>query len=260
MSNDWRLRTALLVGDENLDKLSEAHVLVAGLGGVGAAAVEMIARAGVGNISIVDADTVEASNRNRQLGALVSTDGRDKTQVWQQRIKDINPQVNLYVYKTYLKDQTTDEVLSFRPIDYVLDCIDTLAPKIHLLHKCTTRGIKVVSSMGAGGRIDPCQVKVADISDSYNCNLARYVRKRLRYLGIKQGITVVFSPEEIDDSRVKEIQGGTNKRSIIGTISYLPPIFGCTVASVAIRGILGLSVNLEARPSSLRKRKDRRKA
>jgi tRNA A37 threonylcarbamoyladenosine dehydratase len=260
MTNDWRLRTGLLVGEENLEKLSQAHVLIAGLGGVGAAAAEAIARAGVGNISIVDADTVEATNRNRQLGALVSTEGMDKTEVWAKRILDINPKANLWVHKTYLQDETTDDLLSVRPIDYVLDCIDTLAPKVHLIHKCVMADVKVVSSMGAGGKLDPSCVKVADLADSYNCTLARYVRKRLRYLGIHKGITVIFSPEDIDHERVKVIEGGKNKRSVIGTISYLPPLFGCTVASVAIRGILGMKINLARRPKNLHKPKGRPKA
>ncbi len=254
----WKSRTELLLGEENLRKLAKAHVLIAGLGGVGAAAAEMIARAGVGHISLVDADVVEASNRNRQLGALVSTEGMPKTDVWKQRLLDINPELNLYIHHTYLKDQTTDEVLAFRPVDFVLDCIDTLAPKVHLLHKCVMAGIRVVSSMGAGGKLDPTQIQIADISQSYNCNLARYVRKRLRYLGIRQGITVVFSPEEIDRSRVRQVCGSPNKRSVIGTISYLPPAFGCVVASVAIRHIIGHPVAMTL-PSE-RKRTSHRKA
>lgn len=236
----WNVRTQLLLGEEKLEILSKAHVLVVGLGGVGAAAAEMLGRVGIGKLTLVDTDVVEASNRNRQLGALVSTDGMPKVQVWEQRIRDINPDVDVLAKQIYLTGEGIDDLLNEGPYDYVMDCIDTLAPKVYLIQKTVSRGFRIVSSMGAGGKMDPMQVHIADISVSYNCKLARYVRKRLRRLGIAYGVPVVFSPEEIDIDRVKVVEGARNKKSVIGTISYLPPIFGSFCASIVIRDLLGI--------------------
>ncbi len=238
----WLERAELLVGTHTLTRLQNAHVLIVGLGGIGGAAAEMIARAGIGRITIVDGDTVERSNRNRQLVALESSNDHYKAEVYGNRIRDINPHVQLTVLTRYLIAEAIDEVLAVG-YDYVIDCIDTLSPKVHLLRQCLERNLPVVSAMGAGGKLDPTQVKIADISESYNCKLARYVRKKLHRLGISEGITVVFSPEEIDRSRVFEIPEGRNKKSVIGTISYLPNIFGCFCASVAIRGIMGTTTS-----------------
>lgn len=238
----WNVRTQLLLGEENLAKLRGAHVLVVGLGGVGAAAAEMLGRVGIGQLTIVDTDTVEASNRNRQLGALVSTDGMAKVDVWAQRLRDINPDAVVNPLKIYLNNDSMDELISSAPFDYVMDCIDTLAPKVFFIQKCLEKGLKIVSSMGAGGKIDPMQIQIVDVSATYNCTLAKYVRKRLRKIGVPHGVPVVFSPEEIDHSRVFEIEGGRNKKSVIGTISYLPPIFGSICASIVIRDLLGLFV------------------
>ncbi len=234
---NWNERTLLLLGQENLNALKKANVLVAGLGGVGAYAAEMLVRAGVGNLTIVDGDVVEESNRNRQLPALISTNGKTKTGVLSERFLDINPEINLISLNEFLRDERTVELLESQNFDYVVDCIDTLSPKVFLIYHAVQRGLKVVSSMGAGGKLDPSKVKVADISKSHDCNLARMVRKRLHRLGVRKGITVVFSPEEVSEDAIR-LEQGQNKNSTVGTISYMPAIFGCFVASVVIRDIV----------------------
>jgi len=205
----WMGRTQLLLGEEKLHKLVNSNVLVVGLGGVGGIAAEMIARTGVGKMTIVDADTVEATNRNRQIPALKSTEGVLKT----------------------------EKVLDEGNFDYALDCIDTLSPKVFFIKACIDRNIPLVSSMGAGNKVDSTQVKVADIADSYNCRLAKYTRKYLHKFGIYKGVTVVFSAEEASDEAGVTMVGARNKKSAPGTISYMPAVFGCAVASVAIRGL-----------------------
>lgn len=230
-------RTQLLLGDEKVEKLRNANVLVVGLGGVGGVAAEMVARAGVGRMTLVDADVVEASNRNRQLPALVSTDNMLKAEVLAQRIRDINPEIELTILNEYIKDNRIDEILDAQKYDYAMDCIDTLSPKVFFIKACKDRKIPLVSSMGAGGKLDPTLVRIGDISKSYNCNLAKYVRKYLHRLGIFRGITVVYSIEIADKSRVIPTPEETKKKSVIGTISYMPAIFGCTCASVVIRGL-----------------------
>jgi tRNA threonylcarbamoyladenosine dehydratase len=234
---NWDERTRLLLGENNTDKLKKANVLIVGLGGVGAYAVEMLCRAGVGHMTIVDGDVVEESNRNRQLPALVSTWKKSKAEVMAARLLDINPEVQLTVYEEYLRDQRTVEVLESQPYDYIVDCIDTLSPKTFLIYHAVQKGYRVVSSMGSGGKINPEQVRIADISASHDCKLARMVRKRLHRLGIQQGVTVVYSPEEVPESAIR-LEQGVNKISTVGTISYMPPIFGCYIASVVIRSLI----------------------
>jgi tRNA A37 threonylcarbamoyladenosine dehydratase len=248
----WMGRSELLMGSEPIEKLMNSHVLVAGLGGVGGIAAEMLARAGVGKISLVDADFVEETNRNRQAAALISTNGRLKTEIMAERIRDINPDVEVIVHSIFLREKITDGILDAMKYDYALDCIDTLSPKVFYLRSCVLRGIPVVSSMGAGGKIDPTQVRVDDLFQSRHCNLAKYVRKRMRTLGIKKGIKVVYSPEFADPQRIIPAPEDNPKKSVIGTISYMPAVFGCTVASVAIRDIAGLD---EYSPKIPKKRK-----
>jgi tRNA A37 threonylcarbamoyladenosine dehydratase len=233
----WMSRTALLLEEEQIQKLTTANVLVVGLGGVGGICAEMIARAGVGQMTIVDADVVEASNRNRQLPALVSTDNRLKAEVMAERLRDINPDIKLTVLNEFLKDDRTKEVIRDGKFDYAVDCIDTLSPKTFFIKACKEANLPIISSMGAGGKVDPSQVQVLDISETYNCNLAKYVRKRLHRHGIRQGLKVVFSAEQADPSKVIELKDGFPKKSVIGTISYMPAIFGCTCASVVIRDL-----------------------
>lgn len=233
----WLSRTELLTGPEKLSKLSTRHVLIAGLGGVGAMAAEQICRAGVGQMTIVDADTVHPSNRNRQLPALKSTEGIAKTEVMSKRLLDINPNLKLTVLNEYIQDERTIEILELG-YDYVVDAIDTLSPKVFLLFNCVKLGLPVVSSMGAGGKFDPGQVMVADIDESYNCKLAYYMRKRLHKMGVWKGIKVVFSPEVVDRKTVVLQEGESNKKSNVGTISYMPAVFGCFCASVVLRDLM----------------------
>ncbi len=234
----WLERTELLFGKEKLEKLKQANVLVVGLGGVGAYAAEQLCRAGIGKMTIVDGDVVEESNRNRQLPALVSTKGLPKAEILAQRFKDINPEIELTIVNDFIRDERTIELLKSQPFDYVVDAIDTLSPKVFLVYHALQMGLKVVSSMGAGGKTDPSKIELTDISKSYNCKLAKMMRKRLSRLGVKKGLKVVFSSEEIDENAVK-LEESRNKKSTVGTISYMPPMFGCFIASAVIRDLAG---------------------
>lgn len=237
MNEHWQTRTELLVGSDNIAKLNQSHVLVAGLGGVGSYAAEQLARAGVGKLTIVDGDTVHASNRNRQLPALLSTEGKNKTEIVAERLRDINPEIELIIVNQYIKDQSLMDVLS-HPYDYVIDAIDTLAPKVFFLFYAYKLGLPIVSSMGAGGKLDPQMIQIVDINDTNNCRLAYYIRKKLHKVNVWTGITAVYSPEAVSKSAVMAERGEFNKRSTVGTISYMPAIFGCYCASVVIRHIL----------------------
>lgn len=225
------------MGDEGIKKLKNAHVLVVGLGGVGAYAAEQICRAGVGTMSLVDGDVVEETNRNRQLPALKSNEGRPKAEILAERFRDINPEIQLHIHNHYLVDDEITNLLSAHQYDYVVDAIDTLSPKSFLIQKTLNAGYPLVSSMGAGGKVDPSLVSVADISKTYNCALARKLRKRLGKMGVYKGFKVVFSTELVDSEKVIE-EEGRNKASTVGTISYMPPVFGCFCASVVIRSLL----------------------
>lgn len=238
MSN-WNERTLLLIGEGNYKKLEKAHVLVVGLGGVGAYAAEMICRAGIGEMTIVDADVVTPSNRNRQLPALESTHGHLKTDVMERRLLDINPKIKLNVIAKYIKDEETEKLLDMAKYDYVVDCIDTLTPKANLIKMTLERKIPLVSSMGAGAKTDPSKIEIADISKSHHCPLAHMLRKRLSKQGIKKGFKVVFSSELARPEAVILVDNEQNKKTTVGTISYMPPLFGCHCASVVIRGLLG---------------------
>ncbi len=235
MANSWCERTELLYGAERVAEFREAHVLVVGLGGVGGYAAEMLARAGVGKLTIVDADTVQPSNINRQLVALHSTLGEAKASALAKRLKDINPDIDLVVVEKFLKDDNMVELLDRGTYDYVIDAIDSLSPKVYLIALSVERRLPIISSMGAGAKQDASSVQVADISKSYNCNLARALRKRLRKLGVKKGVPVVFSSELRDDDAIMEISGEQCKRSTAGTVSYMPAIFGCHLAAYVIQ-------------------------
>lgn len=234
----WLSRMSLMLPEAQVEKLMNANVLVIGLGGVGGICAEMIARAGVGKMTIVDGDTVDASNINRQIPALTSTVGQNKVEVMAARIKDINPDIQLRVLNEFVKDQRTDEILDEEKFDYAVDCIDTLSPKVFFIKACLDRNIPIVSSMGAGGKVDPSKIKVVDISKTYQCNLAKYVRKRLYHLGTRKGVKVVFSPEAADQTKIVESPKAFPKKSLIGTVSYMPAMFGCTLASVVIRDLI----------------------
>lgn len=233
---EWLSRTVLLLGEEKVEKLKKSNVLIVGLGGVGAYAAEMIIRAGIGKMTIVDGDIVNATNRNRQLPALISNEGHYKADKMAERLLDINPELNLTVIKEFVKDQRIEDILKVG-FDYVVDAIDTLSPKTFLIVNCVKNEIPVVSSMGAGGKFDTTLIEISDISKSYNCNLARTLRKRLHKHGIRKGVKVVFSPENIDKEAV-ELEESENKKSNVGTISYMPPAFGVNCASVVIRDLI----------------------
>lgn len=233
----WQARTELLLGKDSLDKLATANVLIVGLGGVGAYAAEMICRAGVARMTIVDGDIINESNINRQLVALNSTLGENKTEVLGKRLLDINPGLQLEIITEFIRDERMTEILD-RGYDYVVDAIDTLSPKVFLIYHAMQKGMPVVSSMGAGGKLDPSKIQIADISKTYNCKLAKVLRKRLHRLGIRKGFTAVFSPEAVAGESIELTEGEQNKKSNVGTISYMPPAFGCACASVVIRGLL----------------------
>ena len=224
---EWLSRTEQLLGKDTLSALQNSHVLIVGVGGVGAYAAEMICRAGVQEITIIDGDNVNPTNINRQLIAMHSTVGKPKTQILAQRLLDINPRLNIHIKQLYMDEVQTEILLDEAKYDYVIDAIDTISPKIALLTGCLKRKIKVISSMGAGGRIDPTRIAYADISETYHCALAKAVRKRLKDAGISKGIKVVFSSEQPDRNAIIRTDEERNKKSTVGTISYLPAIFGC---------------------------------
>lgn len=237
---DWLSRTRLLAGNDVLERLRSSNVLVVGLGGVGAYAAEMICRAGVGKMTIVDGDRVHPSNRNRQLIALKSNEGLPKVFVMGERLRNINPALDLTIINEYLKDDRMTEVLDMG-FDYLVDAIDTLSPKVFLIRHAVSRKIPVVSSMGSGGKVDPLRISICDISETTDCPLARILRKRLHKLGIRDGITAVYSNEKTDKTKVVPTEGEPNKASIVGTISYMPAAFGIACSSVVIRDLGGIS-------------------
>lgn len=234
MRDEWQQRTELLLGEEKMERLRKAHVLVVGVGGVGAYAAEMLCRAGVGKMTIVDADTVQPSNMNRQLPALRSALGRFKVDVLAGRFRDINPELELHVMPVYLKDEAIPELLDSAAFDFIVDAIDTVAPKCFLIYHALKRRMKIVSSMGAGAKKDITQVRFADLWDTYHCGLSKAVRKRLQKMGMKRKLPVVFSTEQADPEAVVLVEGEANKKSAVGTISYMPAVFGCYLAEYVI--------------------------
>lgn len=235
---NWLERTELLLGDEKLAMLRRANVLVVGVGGVGAYAAEMIARAGVGRMTIADADKVSETNINRQLVALHSTIGREKCDILAERLKDINPELQLTVVNRFIKDSETDALLDSDRFDYVVDAIDTLSPKLALIKGALDRSIPLVSSMGAGAKTDPTLMEIKDIAKTHHCPLAHMLRKRLHKIGIKRGFWAVFSPEPVREGAMILCEE-QNKKSNVGTISYIPALFGIGCASVVIRDLIG---------------------
>jgi len=240
MSDNWLERSTLLLGDEKLEYLKSLTIAVVGVGGVGAYAAEMLARTGVGSMIILDADSINPSNKNRQLLALESTIGQPKAQLMYDRLRDINPSLKITVIKEFLTQDNVDEILSQRPIDYIVDAIDTLSPKIALIQFALRNSIKIVSSMGAGAKTDATKIRIKDISKSFNCPLAYMLRKRLRKVGISKGFNVVFSEELPNEDAIIAVEE-QNKKSMVGTISYLPPVFGCICAQAVLEDLLGLN-------------------
>jgi len=238
MQSEWLQRTELLVKEEGIEKLKSANILIVGLGGVGSFAAEFLVRSGIGNLTIVDGDTVDITNINRQLPALNSTIGKNKTDVVAERILDINPEINLKKINEFLEPERMEEILTQEKFDYVLDCIDSLSPKLALIITCKRKKIKLVSAMGAGGKTDPSKVMVRDISKTNNCFLAKQIRKKLKKEQIHKGFRCVFSTEIQDENSLKMTDGSNYKKSFYGTISYMPAIFGLYAAAEVIRFLL----------------------
>lgn len=229
----------MILGAEGVTKLRDAHVAVIGVGGVGGFAAEALVRAGVGHLLALDSDDVSVTNRNRQILALSSTLGRSKCAVLRDRLLDINPELDLVTVEEYIAEDTVASLLDGQRIDFLVDAIDTLSPKICLIQYCLKRGVPMVSSMGAGAKLDATAVRVADIAQTRMCPLAHMLRKRLHKLGIYTGFQAVFSVEEPRRDSVV-LEASRNKKSQVGTVSYLPTVFGAVCAQVAIRGIVGI--------------------
>lgn len=233
----WLSRTQLLIGEEALLKLTRSHVMVVGLGGVGSYAAEFIARSGVGKMTIIDGDVVDPTNRNRQLPALATNHGVSKALIMEERLKAINPELKLNVIKEFINPEMVLQQLTEKP-DYVIDAIDSITPKITFIRTAYENKIKMVSSMGAGAKLDPTQLKVVDISKTWNCPFAQQVRKNLKKYNIRKGIKVVFSPENPIKESLMLTDGKNYKKSAYGTISYLPAVFGAVTSSVVIRDLI----------------------
>ena len=225
-------RTTLLYGDERMARIRSAHVLVVGTGGVGAYAAEMLCRAGVGHLTLVDADTVSPSNINRQLPALHSTVGRSKVSVLAERFRDINPEVQLTLREEYLTPESVDALLDAAPYDYVIDAIDTIQPKVALLAACIRRRQPVIASMGAGAKTDITAIQYADIWQTYHCGLSKSVRNGLTRAGLRgRKLPVVFCAQQADRRALLTVEGERNKKTTAGTVSYMPATFGNYLAA-----------------------------
>ncbi len=240
MDISWLSRTKLLIGEEKLLNLTQQHVMVVGLGGVGSFAAEFIARSGIGQMTIIDGDVVDPTNRNRQLPALATNHGVSKALIMEERLKAINPEIKLKVVQSFVNPEMVQELFEVQP-DYVIDAIDSITPKITFLKEAYARKIRVVSSMGAGAKLDPTRLQVVDISKTYNCPFAQQIRKNLRQHGIRTGIKAVFSPEQPVKESLMLTDGKNFKKSAYGTISYLPAVFGATAASVVIRDLMEIN-------------------
>ena len=232
----WTERAELLFKKEGLEKLKEANILIVGVGGVGSFAAEFIARAGVGKITIVDGDVVDITNINRQLPALHSTIGLNKIDVVGDRLLDINPELQLTKIKEFLSPERAFEIVS-SDFDYVLDCIDSITPKLNLIIASKRKRVKIISSMGAGGKMEASKVHVSCISKATNCMLAKSIRKRLKAEKIDK-LKVVSSSEIQDESSLRMTDGSNFKKSFYGTNSYMPGLFGLFAAETVIRFIL----------------------
>jgi len=234
----WLSRTELLVGKDALHKLANSHVMVVGLGGVGSFAAEFIARSGVGKMTIIDGDVVDPTNRNRQLPALATNHGVSKAAIMAERLQAINPELELNVVKQFVNPEMVQEQINLKP-DYVVDAIDSITPKLTFISLAMNSGLKVVSSMGAGAKMDATKLQVVDISKTHTCPFAQQIRKNLKNkFGIKTGLKAVFSTELPNKDSLMLTDGKNYKKSAYGTISYLPAVFGAVCASVVIRDLI----------------------
>lgn len=237
MDLSWLERTELLIGKSSVEKLNRSRVLIVGLGGVGSFAAEFIARAGIGDLTIVDGDTVENNNKNRQLPALSSTVGLKKAKLMAERMKDINPMIKLHVIDSFQRPEHAKDLVANNRFDYVMDCIDSVTPKVFLIRSCVENDQRLISSMGAGGKLDASLVEVADIGSTYNCRFAKIVRKRLHKTGIYSGFKTVFNSGFIERDAMKLTDGSNFKKSFYGTISYMPALFGLRMAAEVIHDL-----------------------
>lgn len=235
IKDNWQQRTEILFGYDKIERIRKSHVLIVGVGGVGGYAAEMICRAGVGKLTIVDADTVQSTNKNRQIAALDSTIGQLKTEVLAKRYKDINSEVEVIVKSTYLVDENIPQLLDENKYDFIIDAIDTISPKCYLISEAMKRGIKIISSMGAGAKSDITKVQFADLWETYHCGLSKAVRSRLKRMKIRKSLPVVFSTEQADEKAIILTDDERNKKSTCGTVSYMPAVFGCYLAEYVIR-------------------------
>jgi tRNA A37 threonylcarbamoyladenosine dehydratase len=235
---NWLERTELLVGKDEIERLKKAHVLIVGLGGIGSFAGEFIGRSGVGKITLIDGDAFDPTNKNRQLTALDSTVGRNKAVVLAERIKDINPDIELNVIEEFVLPERVWTLLEeFKP-DYVMDCIDSVTPKLEWIIACKRLKIKIISHLGAGGKMNPAMVQVSKLDKTYNCKLASHLKKRLKRENVKfDSVRAVFSSELQDRSSLKLTDGTNYKKSFYGTVSYMPALFGLMGAAEVIRYI-----------------------
>lgn len=233
----WLSRTSLLIGEDALKRLTQKHVMVVGMGGVGSFAAEFIARAGVGRMTIIDGDVVDPSNRNRQLPALATTHGQPKVTIMAERLRAINPELQLQAVQEFVNPEMVQHMLALQP-DFIVEAIDSVTPKLTFMRLAYESGIPLVSSMGAGGKLDPTQLQVVDISKTYNCPFAQQIRKTLRAQGVRKGIEVVFSAETPVKESLMMTDGSNYKKSFYGTISYMPATFGAVTASVAVRKLM----------------------
>ncbi|KKX46860.1 ThiF family adenylyltransferase [Sphingobacterium sp. IITKGP-BTPF85] len=233
----WLSRTEALVGREALEKLANSHVMVLGLGGVGSFAAEFICRGGVGKMTIIDGDTVDPSNRNRQLPALATNHGQSKAQIMRDRLLSINPELDLTIVEDFVLPEKISDLLDLNP-DYAVEAIDSITPKLFFIRQALERKVRFVSSMGAGGKMDPTKIEIADIGETYNCKLAHHIRKKLYKHGIRSGFKAVFSTELPDKASLLYTDGSNFKKSAYGTMSYLPAAFGGAIASVALRDLI----------------------
>jgi tRNA threonylcarbamoyladenosine dehydratase len=231
----WLERSELLIGKEGIDKLKKSHVLIVGLGGIGSFAGEFIARAGIGKITLIDGDCFDETNKNRQLTALDSTIGKNKAVVLAERIKEINPNAELKVIQEFVEPNRVWEILKDEKPDYVMDCIDSVSPKIEWIVACIRLKIKLISHLGAGGKVDPSKVLVSSLEKTYNCKLALQIKKRLKKKDITfKKVRAVFSSEIQEKSSLKMTDGSNYKKSFYGTISYMPALFGLVGAAEVI--------------------------
>ncbi len=233
---NWLERTELILGEDKIKQLKNAHVLIVGLGGIGSFAGEFIARSGVGTMTIIDGDVFDTTNKNRQLTALDSTIDRNKAVVLAERIKDINPAIRINIIEEFVLPERVWTILEEYKPDYVMDCIDSVTPKIEWIKACLRLKVKIISHLGAGGKIDASKVKVAKLENANNCKLGRYIKKRLRREGINfKRVKAVFSSEVQIKESLKMTNGLNYKRSFYGTVSYMPALFGLHGAAEVIK-------------------------